>query len=624
MYYIDTSKLEDDSKVGCPKCIANGNDTSEDNFHWYNIQDGGFCYSCGFTIPSEEYKEESSGNFKPKGNKSMLTQKDTDNLKNKALTPEQVQEIEAKTVTKIPKPYRGVPSEVYEALGVRWEIDGSNVSMYYPITVTEDGSLRVVGYKIRKHPKEFYSVGYVGKLGGFLNQSNAVADTLILVSGEVDLASAVYGLELDKYRKSYNVVSSPLGEDSTATMIKLNYDWVNSHKKIVACMDNDVAGEKAFEKIKEVIDADKLFKANLKFKDLNEYLKNGKAEDIAKAIYWSPVPCKTFGIAGSGDIYNEIVKTVKTESIPLPSFLSDLKPLFKGGFPLQELILLSAPSSVGKSAVVNEIILEWVMKSPHRLLVLSFEDTLGTFGAKIASRVSGHNILAMETPEEKLEVLEKYKPEIDKYLYTDTGEHRFNIVDKIPDDIEDLKETILQSIKLHDSKVLLIDPITSLFSDKTNEQQASFMKFLETIKNRHGITVLMSAHTRKGGTGEKDKGEGASYGEESIRGSSSLVGTSTIVILLSRDKMNPDPIERNTTKISVSKSRTYSITGRDVASIYYSPQHHTLFSYKYAEDNGFFLNTTAEELRDIMDDTKAAKVATDETEDLGIQVYDEF
>lgn len=618
MYYINTDELEDDSKTGCPRCIAQGNDTSLDNFHWYNIQDGGYCYSCGFTIPSEEYKEESNGNLKTRANKNMITSKDIDNLKNKALTAEQVAEIEAKTFTDIPKPYRGVPSEVYKGLGVRWEKNGNEVSMYYPITVVEDGNERVVGYKIRKHPKDFYSIGYVGKLGGFLNQSNAVADTLIIVSGEIDLASAIYGLEQDKYRKSYNIVSSALGEDSTAAMIKLNYDWVNGHKKIVACMDNDEAGEKAFEKIKEVVDADKLFKANLDTNDINDMIKSGKTNEIANAIYWSPNPVKTFGISGSGEIYDEIVKTVKTESIPLPSFLSDLKPLFRGGFPLQELILLGAPSSVGKSAVVNEIILEWIMKSPHRLLVLSFEDTLGTFGAKIASRVSGHNILAMETPEEKLEVLEKYKTDIDKYLYTEEGEHRFNIVDKIPDDIEDLKETILQSIKLHDSKVLLIDPITSLFSDKTNEQQASFMKFLETIKNRHGITVLMSAHTRKGNSGEKDKGEGASYGEESIRGSSSLVGTSTIVILLSRDKMETDPIKRNTTSISVSKSRTYSITGRDVAKIYYSPQHHTLFSYQYAEDNGFFLNTTAEELKYLLDNTKAAKVVTDETEDLEI------
>ena len=618
LYYINTDELEEGQKTQCPRCAANGRDTSEDNFHWYSVEDGGYCHSCGFTIPSEEYKEESSGNFKPKADKSMITVKDTDNLKNKALTPEQVKEIEAKTVTKIPKPYRGVPSEVYEALGVRWEVNGTEVSMYYPITVTEDGNERVVGYKIRKHPKEFYSVGYVGKLGGFLNQSNAVADTLILVSGEVDLASAVYGLELDKYRKSYNVVSSPLGEDSTATMIKLNYDWVNSHKKIVACMDNDSAGEKAFEKIKEVVSADKLFKANLEFNDLNDYLKNGRAADIAKAIYWSPTPTITYGISGSGSIYNEIVKTVKTETIRLPSFLSDLKPFFKGGIPLQEICTIAAASSVGKSAISNEIVLDWIMNSPHKLLVLTFEDTLGSFGAKIASRVSGHNILAMETTEEKLEVLEKYKPEIDKYLYTENGDNRFNIIDNIPDSLDDLKEAIVQSIKIHGSKVIIIDPISSALSDKTNEEQASFMKFLEMIKNKYACTILQTIHTRKGSSGQKDKGEGGAFTEDDVRGSSTIIGTSTIVIMLSRDKMASDSIERNTTRISVSKNRTYNRTGRDIAKIYYSPEHHTLFSYSYAEANGFFLNTTAEELKEILDETKAEKVTTDEVEDLEI------
>lgn len=618
MYYINTDELEDDSKTGCPKCIAQGNDTSLDNFHWYSVEEGGHCFSCGFTIPSEEYKEETSGNFKPKANKNMITSKDTDNLKNKALTPEQVAEIESETFTKIPKPYRGVPSEVYEGLGVRWKKEGNEVSMYYPITVTEDGNERVVGYKIRKHPKEFYSVGYVGKLGGFLNQSNAVADTLIIVSGEVDLASAVYGLELDKYRKSYNVVSSPLGEDSTATMIKLNYDWVNAHKKIVACMDNDEAGEKAFEKIKAVIDAEKLHKGNLKYKDLNDMLKNNAASEIANAIYWSPIATIDYGISGSGSIYNEIVKTVKTETIRLPSFLSDLKPFFKGGIPLQEICTIAAASSVGKSAISNEIVLDWIMNSPHKLLVLTFEDTLGSFGAKIASRVSGHNILAMETTEEKLEVLEKYKPEIDKYLYTENGDNRFNIIDNIPDSLDDLKEAIVQSIKIHGSKVIIIDPISSALSDKTNEEQASFMKFLEMIKNKYACTILQTIHTRKGSSGQKDKGEGGAFTEDDVRGSSTIIGTSTIVIMLSRDKMASDSIERNTTRISVSKNRTYNRTGRDIAKIYYSPEHHTLFSYSYAEANGFFLDTTAEELREILDNTRAEKVVTSETDDTEI------
>ena len=611
--YIDESTLEYGHNA-CPKCQSQGKDTAGDNLFYYGEGQGYFCFgSCGLVKCSDEYLDETK--VITKGERSLITSVDTDNLKNKALTPEQVKEIEAKTVTKTLKPYRGVPSSVWEGLGYRWEVNGRNVTLYVPVYIKENGVKRVVGYKTRRHPKDLGAIGYVGKIGGFLNQSDSVADTLIIVGGEIDLASVVYAMENDKYRKSYNIVSSPTGEKSTPTYIKLNYEWVNSHKKIICAMDMDEDGDIAFEKVKDVVDNSKLYKSQMRYMDANEYLKNDDMANLVADVYWNAVPVKDFGIAGSGSIYDEIIKTVKTESIALPNFLSDLKPVFKGGIPLQEIILLAAASSIGKSAIVNQIMLDWIMTSVHKVLILSFEDTMGTLGAKIASKVSGHNILAMETTEEKLEVLEKYKPEIDKYLYTESGEHRFNVIERIPESIDDLKEAIIQSIRLYNSKILIIDPISSLFSDKTNEEQASFMKFLETVKNKYGCTILMSTHTRKGSSGQKDKGEGASFGEDEIRGSSVLVGVSTIVMLLSRDKMASDPIERNTTKISVSKNRTYSITARDIAKIYYSPQHHTLFSYNYAEANGFFLDTSAEELKEILDNTKAAKLITNEEDE---------
>ena len=614
--YIDESTLEYGHNA-CPKCQSQGKDTAGDNLFYYGEGQGYFCFgSCGLVKCSDEYLDETK--VITKGERSLITSVDTDNLKNKALTPEQVKEIEAKTVTKTLKPYRGVPSSVWEGLGYRWEVNGRNVTLYVPVYIKENGVKRVVGYKTRTHPKDLGAIGYVGKIGGFLNQSDSVADTLIIVGGEIDLASVVYAMENDKYRKSYNIVSSPTGEKSTPTYIKLNYEWVNSHKKIICAMDMDEDGDIAFEKVKDVVDNSKLYKSQMRYMDANEYLKNDDMANLVADVYWNAVPVKDFGIAGSGSIYDEIIKTVKTESIALPNFLSDLKPVFKGGIPLQEIILLAAASSIGKSAIVNQIMLDWIMTSVHKVLILSFEDTMGTLGAKIASKVSGHNILAMETTEEKLEVLEKYKPEIDKYLYTESGEHRFNVIERIPESIDDLKEAIIQSIRLYNSKILIIDPISSLFSDKTNEEQASFMKFLETVKNKYGCTILMSTHTRKGSSGQKDKGEGASFGEDEIRGSSVLVGVSTIVMLLSRDKMASDPIERNTTKISVSKNRTYSITARDIAKIYYSPQHHTLFSYNYAEANGFFLDTSAEELKEILDNTKAAKIVTNEEDETEI------
>lgn len=623
MYKINTDELEDDSKTGCPRCIANGNDTSLDNFHWYNIQDGGFCYSCGWTIPSEEYKEETSGNFKPKADKSMITSKDAENLKNKALTPQEVQDIEAKTVTKIPKPYRGVPSEVYEALGVRWEIDGTNVSMYYPITVTENGILRVVGYKIRKHPKEFYSVGYVGKLGGFLNQSNAVADTLIICAGEIDLASVTHAMASDKYRKSYNVVSSPLGEDHTHTFVKLNYDWVNSHKKIICALDNDEAGIEAFEKVKAVVDNSKLFKAALRHKDVNLYVKEGDFDKIVTDVYWNAQAVKDFGIAGSGSIYESMVELAKKEKVKLPAFLDDLNKLLAGGVGVAELILLVSPPSVGKSSIVNQWILDWLVNSPYKMFVVSIEDSKASFGLKIASKITSINIMGLETVDEKLKVLSDNKDIIDEYLYNEDGSDRFNILEKIPQEIAELKKAILQAVTVHDCKIVVVDPLSALLASLSNEQQVDLMAFFEGLKRDYEIIAILCLHTRKSGSGQKDISEGADYGESDIRGSSSISGTGTITIMLSRDKYAEDEIDRNTTSISVPKNRSASKTGRNVAKVYYSPEHSTLFAYEYAQANNFFKDVTPEELKNILDDTKATPVVgNDEIED--VEVISEF
>ena len=624
MYYINTDELEDDSKVRCPKCAANGGDKSQDNFHFFSKEDGGYCFKCSFTIPSEEYKEETNGNLKAKGNTQMITSKDIDNLKNKALTAEQVAEIESKTFTDIPKPYRGVPSEVYKGLGVRWEKNGNEVSMYYPITVVEDGNERVVGYKIRKHPKEFYSVGYVGKLGGFLNQSNAVADTLIICSGEIDLASAIYGLELDKYRKSYNVVSSSLGEDSTATMIKLNYDWVNAHKKIVACMDNDEAGEKAFEKIKEVIDADKLYKANLKYNDLNDMLKNNAANEIANSIYWSPTPCKTFGIKGSASSFEKMLEVLNIERIPLPAFLKGLDEPLSGGIPTEEILNLISSSSTGKSVFTTEIVLDWVMRSPHKMFIISLEDGVGTYTAKLASRVTGIKILALRTVKEKNEVAMKYKEEIERFLKDENGADRYNILDEIPNSLEGIQESILQAIKVYGSKVILIDPIQSILGTKSNEEQAGFMSFQEATRRTYGVTFINICHTRKTGSGAHAHSEGGLISEEDIKGSSQIGASATINMILRRNKLAECEIEKNTTYVDLVKNRTVGATGRNLAKIYYSNQHHTLFDFEYAEENNFFKDVTPEELKSILDTSKASPATPDVSDVNEIEVIECF
>lgn len=615
--YIDESTLEEGHNP-CPQCQAQGKDTAGDNLMYYGEGQGYFCFgSCGLVKCSDEYLDETK--VVTKGERSLITVKDTDNLKNKALTPEQVQEIEAKTVTKIPKPYRGVPSEVYEALGVRWEIDGSNVSMYYPITVTEDGNERVVGYKIRKHPKEFYSVGYVGKLGGFLNQSNAVADTLIICAGEIDLATMQYAMELDKYRKSYNIVSSPLGEDHTHTFIKLNYDWVNSHKKIICALDNDEAGILAFEKVKAVVDNSKLYKAALRHKDIGEYTKAGDFDKIIADVYWNAQPVSNFGLAASSSMFDKMLEVIDVEKIPLPPFLCGLDEALAGGIALGEVINVVSSVSTGKTSFINSILMHWIMHSPHRILIISLEDNIASYTMKLSSRVSGVNIAALRTSEEKHEVLNKNRVEIEKYLVDENGAARFDIMEKVPPTLAELKTAILQAIKVNGTRLIILDPIVSLIGTKSLDEQGEWMLFEEETRRDFNTTWVNIAHVRKSGAGEKAHSEGGNFSEESIKGSSQISATATTNILLRRNKMSDDPIERNTTYVSISKNRSTGITGTDITKVYYSNATQLMTDFNYAQENSFFEGMTAQEVRGMMDVTKSTVEVEDIADDSEIE-----
>lgn len=130
---------------------------------------------------------------------------------------------------------------------------------------------------MRDLPKNFHDFDLREKCNLMGGMTGQVAETThIMVAIEIEIVTAIQAMKsADKYRKSYNIVTSLTGEPSTADDLKNHYEWVNKHQKIIICMDNDSAGEKAFDEIKKVVDNDKLYKANLRHKDLNDYLKNG-------------------------------------------------------------------------------------------------------------------------------------------------------------------------------------------------------------------------------------------------------------------------------------------------------------------------------------------------------------
>lgn len=601
-------------KTACVCCQSRGDDSTGDNLHVYGEDSdgriGGFrCFACGFVLTSEQWREDNSNLEK---GSVTVSQKDLEKLKEKRLSIDLVKEIYETTTDELTARYRGLDKEVCKELGIRWKIvDGKVDEMWFPANELVDGKLIPTGYKIRKNPKDFFSKGYVGKLNLLGGQTTQVADTLIVVAGEIDLVTAIQSLNsVKKYNKTFNVVTSLIGEDSTAEALRHHYNWVDKHNKIIICMDNDSAGQKAFDKIKDVIDNSKLFKANLKYNDLNDYLKNKEGDLIAKDLYWNAVAVESFGLIGSGSLISKALEVVNMERIPLPPFLNGLDEVFRGGIGLQEIVNIVSSVSTGKSVFVNEIVLHWIMNSPYKMLIVSLEDNAGSYGAKIASRIIGEKIMGMRTPEERTKALVENKDEIEKFLLNDHGEDRFILMEDATSDLETMKKAITQAIRAYSVKVILIDPLQSLIGSKSLEDQVKWMEFEEEARRIYGVTFINIAHTRKSGSGEQAHSEGGLISEEQIKGTQQISATATTNIILRRNKVAEDEIERNTTYVDITKNRTVGITGRDLAKIYYSNDHHMLFDFEYAQKNNFFKGLTSEQLFKEMDKQKSSPVTS--------------
>ena len=660
---VDWSGIDwsEEAQVGCPYCMQElGGDTSQDNFTVYGLNDegmanGGHCWSCNTTIVScakaiedEQNKSSTDGKIQAKSllrNTNALSKKsnigeenkvsfasskgnrDEQKLKEVRLSSEQLEKIYSETSEDLKCSYRGLDKAICKELSVRWKYDektGKVSEMWCPYHIKENGELVVTGYKVRKakpteKQQKFYSVGYVGKLNCMFGETFEVNESIVYVGGEIDVVSATQMIRqgLSKYpSRKVTVVSSPLGEPMTAELIKTNWDFISKHTKHVLALDNDDAGKKSQEDCKEILPLECTLEAHLALKDANEYLnpRNGKtAEDYTRAVYWNPTPCKSFGIVDSANLLQSAIEAVSKERIKLPPYLNELNDVFKGGIGLQEIVNLISAPSLGKSVFVNEIVLHWLIHSPYKNFIISTEDGAGSYTAKIASRIIGNKILAAETIPERVKLLEDNAELINSYLRDEDGVGRFSILDEIPQSLEDMQQVILQAIKIHGCQVIITDTLSSVIGSRSNQEQEDWMNFLEHTRRNYDVTFINVTHTKKTQDG-KALSEGGEATEEMIKGSGAIAQTATVNIILRRNKMAEDEIDKNTTYVDVVKNRTIGTTGRGLAKVYYSNVLHTLFDFTYAESNNFFEGITPEQFKGLQDNNKSVAVSAPKDE----------
>lgn len=553
----------------CPQCAANGNDRSHDNMAVYS--DGGkHCFACGYHVHgTEEWNEENMS---------------VENIKE--FSEEAKQKIKDITSTK-GKWYRGLDDKITSPFGVRYEYDeetGAVAKQYYPVTIKGELS----GYKIRKHPKSFLSVGETGRTCDLFGQFKfkQAGKYVLICGGEVDQLSAYQMLREYQLSKAGGedyapiaVVSPTIGENCKK-QIQKQYDFLNQFERIIVGFDNDDAGRKATEDVIDVLPRGKVWIANWNYKDPNEYLVNGKSKEFVRDFYNAEKHTPA-GVIASDKIFEEVLKRAESDKLPFAPFLGGLNEMLAGGITYGFIVNILAGSGCGKSALINENVIHWTKKLNVKVGVVSLEADAGYYGEQLLSRYIGKKIALIDNKEDKVKLLtsEETKQLAHDLFTSEDGSPSFYILDD-RGDFSQLQEKIEELVVAFGVRVIIIDVISDVFAGMTIEQVDKWMQWEKCLVKQYNCILVNIAHVRKASGGEQAGSQGAFLTEESILGSGSQFRSAGINISLQRDKNAEDEIDRNTTYVHLLKSRDTGMTGK-ACEVFYDLKSHTLYDKEY-------------------------------------------
>ena len=561
----------------CNSCgSSDGRAVYEDSSTW--------CFVCETGTISEELKEEYKNKKNNRRNKKVRTEREsmeeTSKSTKPAITDEKNKEIKENTSIS-GKGYRGLKDEYSKLFGVRYGYDektGEVNEQYYP--ATQEGQL--TGYKVREIPKNFRSIGRTGADCELFGQFkfNRGGKYVLIVEGELDMLSAYQMLaEYNKQRGSdYETATvSPTTGANSQKQIAAQYKFFDTFDNIVLCYDQDKAGKEAAEKVIPYLPKGKVKVMQMRYKDPNEYLTQGKQKEFIQDFY----NAKTYtpaGVVGSSELYEKLLESTQVKKIPLPQFLSKLDDMLNS-VDLGTIGIIAAGSGAAKTTVANELIYFWLFNSPYKIGVVSLELTCGQYAQAMLSRHIENKIANIKDPGEKLKFLERetVKTKADELFKTLEGQDRFMVIDERDGSIEVLQDKIEEMVISCGVKVIILDPVSDLFDSAPLEEQAGFMKWQKSMVKNYNVTFINIAHIRKGSNNKESASTGAFVPEEAIIGASQQVKSASWVVMLARDKYNEDETIRNTTKIVLSKNRSNGVTG-DAGSIYYCNKTHRLYN----------------------------------------------
>ena len=139
-------------------------------------------------------------------------------------------------------------------------------------------------------------------------------------------------------------------------------------------------------------------------------------------------------------------------------------------------------------------------------------------------------------------------------------------------DIDNVVNRIRYFAKAADCKYVFLDHISMVVSAQSNGDERKsideLMTKLRMLVQETGISLIAVSHLKR--PESKGHEEGAATSLSQLRGSGAIAQLSDIVIGLVRNAQAEDPIERNTTRVSILKNRFSGLTSPHCASLLYN------------------------------------------------------
>lgn len=506
--------------IPCTKCgSSDGNSLYDDNHE--------YCHVCFNYITGDGV--ESIQKIKPMRNFTNY-----DNLTSSAISD------------------RGITYNTALAYGVKQD----DTKHYYPYY---DSDNSIAGLKVRTVADKQFSIQGDWKATTLFGQNKFAKGgrNVTIHEGELD---ALAGFQMAGSK--YPHVSVKNGASAALKDCKAQYEWLDSFETIYLSFDSDEAGRKAVNEVAELFGSKcKIIKHLTGYKDACDYLKGGKSTEYVN-LWWSAEQWTPDGIIAGSSLWDEVTKPVEQS---LASYPWDGVNELTYGIRPAELITVTAGSGLGKSQFLREILWHLLKTTDGRIGCMFMEESVSKTAKSIMSLYANKPLHLPSTQVSH----EELKDAFDNTLATD----RLFFWDNFGStDIDNVINRIRYFAKASDCKYVFLDHISMVVSAQSNGDERKsideLMTKLRMLVQETGICLIAVSHLKR--PESKGHEEGAATSLSQLRGSGSIAQLSDIVIGLVRNAQAEDPIERNTTRVSILKNRFAGLTSPHCASLLYN------------------------------------------------------